>query len=124
MTESWGIILAAGESRRMKEPKLLLPFKESTIFECALDNVLGSNIDKVMVVLGGAKEKVKSLIGIRPVMICINDHFRDGMLSSVKCGIRALPVSAKAILVYLADQPLISPSVTNILLNAWREEKV
>jgi molybdenum cofactor cytidylyltransferase len=116
MRATWGIILAAGESRRMKEAKLRLAFNDATILECSIDNVLHSEVDHVMVVLGGNEPEYRSLIGKRPVSICINHEFRKGMLSSVQTGIRAIPADASAALIYLADQPRIFPHITNTVL--------
>ena len=42
----WAIILAAGESKRMGFPKMLLPFNGSTMIESVIDNVTGSEVDK------------------------------------------------------------------------------
>lgn len=123
MNESWGIILAAGESRRMKKAKLSLPFGNSTILECSIDNVLHSDVNHVMIVLGGYIESCKPLISDRPVSICINKDFRNGMLSSVQCGIKCLPGNASVALIYLADQPLIDPEVTNRVLDEWEKNK-
>ncbi len=52
MGEIWAIILAAGESRRMGFPKMLLPFDGSTMIEKVISNVTASKVDKIMVVRG------------------------------------------------------------------------
>jgi molybdenum cofactor cytidylyltransferase len=54
----WAIILAAGESKRMGRPKLLLPFGERTIIETVVDNAVRSKADEVLVVLGSDAEKI------------------------------------------------------------------
>ena len=53
------LVLAAGESKRMGTPKLLLPFGEKTIIEHILDNILLSKVDKILVVLGSVREKIR-----------------------------------------------------------------
>ena len=121
MSETWGIILAAGESKRMQALKLLLTFKGKTILEHSLDNVLRSGLDHVLVVLGHEADRIKEIIGNRKVSIVINHDFRDGMLSSIKCGFRALTPHAEAALVYLADQPMIPPAVTDAVLDEWQK---
>ena len=52
MGEIWAIILAAGESRRMGVPKMLLPFDGSTMIEKVISNVTASKVDKIMVCRG------------------------------------------------------------------------
>lgn len=122
MENSWAVILAAGSSRRMGSQKLLLPFARSTIIETVVDNVLNSSIDHVMVVLGANHSEVRDILESRPVHFCYNKEHENGMLSSVKCGIRALPADALTALIYLGDQPGIPPSVTNSVIEAYSEE--
>ena len=113
MGNSWAVILAAGSSRRMGSQKLLLPFGQNTIIGTVIDNVLNSSVENVMVVLGANQEKVRDAIGNLPVRFCYNKEHEKGMLSSVICGIRALPQEAVAALIFLGDQPGIPPAVTN-----------
>lgn len=116
------MILAAGSSRRMGNQKLLLPFGHSTIIGTVVDNVLQSYIDQVMVVLGAYQAEVRHALKERPVHFCHNTEHEQGMLSSVKCGIRALPADAITALIYLGDQPGIPPSVTNSVIQAYSGE--
>lgn len=122
MGANWAIILAAGSSRRMGSQKLLLPFTGSTIIETVIDNVLASSIEHVMVVLGPKQEEILKVIGDRPVQYCHNPEHEKGMLSSIICGIRALPGDAVSALIFLGDQPGIPPAVTNTVINAYNEE--
>ena len=122
MQDNWAIILAAGSSIRMGSQKLLLPYHDSTMIETVIDNVLGSRIDKVMVVLGSDSDKITRTIGQKPVEICINPQPEKGMLSSVLCGFKAIPEEANAALVYLGDQPNIPPGITNMILEAYNED--
>ena len=54
------------------------------------------------------------------VNYCYNDNYKDGMLSSVKCGFRNLPSDFEAVLVFQGDQPLITPEVINKVIEAYR----
>lgn len=122
MQDNWAIILAAGSSIRMGSQKLLLPYHDSSMIETVIDNVLGSRIDKVMVVLGSDSDEITRTIGQKPVEICINPQPEKGMLSSVLCGLKAIPEEATAALVYLGDQPNIPPAITNMILEAYNED--
>jgi len=124
MGNSWAVILAAGSSRRMGSQKLLLPFGQNTIIGTVIDNVLNSSVDHVMVVLGANQEKILDTIRNLPVQFCHNKEHEKGMLSSVICGIRALPQEAVAALIFLGDQPGIPPAVTNSVIDAYMEELV
>jgi len=124
MGSNWALILAAGSSRRMGSQKLLLPFGQSTMIETVINNVLNSSIDHVMVVLGPRQDKIRDAIGDLPVKFCHNKEHENGMLSSVICGIRALPADALTALIFLGDQPGISPAVTNSVIDAYNEELV
>jgi molybdenum cofactor cytidylyltransferase len=119
MTGIWAIILAAGESSRMGSPKMLLPFKDSTMLGSVIGNVLASDIDNIMIVLGADKDKVFDIVQKHPVSHCINDNYKEGMLSSVQCGFRNLPSDFEAVLVFQGDQPLIVSNVINSVIEAY-----
>lgn len=122
MHKNWAMILAAGSSRRMGSQKLLMPYNQGTMIETVVDQVLASRIEDVVVVLGADHEKVRQVLGDRPVKFCHNTEHEQGMFSSVICGLRALPPDAGAVLIYLGDQPGISPAVTNAVIEAYNEE--
>lgn len=117
------MILAAGLSKRMGKPKLLLPFGDKTIIETVANNVLRSEADKILVVLGSDAEKVKKKIKNLPLKIIVNPDYQKGMLSSVQWGFRNLPDNTQAVLVLLGDQPGISATVINKVINAYKRTK-
>jgi molybdenum cofactor cytidylyltransferase len=119
MTGIWAIVLAAGESRRMGSPKMVLPYQGMTIIGKVLDNILASNVEKVVAVLGGHKEVILEVIRVLPVMHCYNDHYIDGMFTSVQCGFRFLPDGFRAAIVFLGDQPMAETIVINRLIEAY-----
>ena len=90
----WVTILAAGESKRMGRPKLLLSFGEKTIIETVVDNAVGSKVDEVLVVLGSNAEKMADKIKDLTVKTSVNPNFRQGMLSSSKPCVRSTPFTA------------------------------
>jgi molybdenum cofactor cytidylyltransferase len=75
-----------------------------------------------MVVLGANQEEIQDTLEHKPVQFCHNRKHEQGMLSSVICGIRALPPDALTALIYLGDQPGIHPAVTNTVIEAYSEE--
>ncbi len=122
-SEIWAIILAAGESKRMKEPKMLLPFHGKTMIEKTITNILNSEVFNTLVVLGSFGNEIHDAISHLPVSVCMNDKFEDGMLSSVQCGLRHIPGSAGAVLIIPGDQPLIEPAVINSVIDAYRRSE-
>jgi molybdenum cofactor cytidylyltransferase len=115
-----GVVLAAGESRRMGRPKQLLPFGEGTILERVVDTVLTAGVGEVLVVLGHLADSVRVVLGDRPVRAVINESYRQGMLSSVKCGVRAISAGYDAVLFALGDQPHIEYTVVSEVMRAYR----
>ena len=114
------IILAAGQSRRMGAQKLLLPFGGRTVIGHIVGEVLRGPIDEVVVVVGPDSAAVaEALAGMR-VKIVANPDAGGEMLSSVRCGLRALPPDCEAVLVALGDQPTITARLVGRMLDAYR----
>lgn len=124
MTEKiWAIVLAAGESSRMGSPKMLIPFGGKTMIETVIDNILQSSVNKIVVVLGAYREDISARIKHLPVLTCYNDNYRNGMLSSVQCGMRILPPDFEAVFVFPGDQPLVGPDIIDKMLGEYRNIK-
>jgi len=116
----WAVVLAAGESKRMGEPKLLLPFRGRTVIEDIVETVVRSAVDRTLVVLGAHADLIGARLVAYPVERAFNPDYETGMLSSVQCGIRHLPPGARAALVFLGDQPGISAATIAAVVNAYR----
>lgn len=114
------VILAAGESKRMGYPKMLLPFNGSTMLGCVIDNVTRSEVDKTLIVLGAVREPIIQLAEKFKIEYCYNKNYTEGMLSSVQCGFRNLPEDCSACIVFQGDQPLITPDVINTIIRSYR----
>lgn len=111
------ILLAAGESKRMGKPKLLLPFDDGTILGKTVDNILSSRVDEVIVVLGAeAREMEKAIVG-KPVKVVFNPDYHQGMSTSLICGLKQVSSQAQRVMVALSDQPLIERDTYNKLIN-------
>jgi molybdenum cofactor cytidylyltransferase len=109
-----GLILAAGESRRMGSPKALLRYREETF----LDTLIGrfrSCCAPVIVVLGAGAGAIQSGT-LRPARFLVNPNWPIGMTTSLQCGLRAVPAQADGVLFTLVDHPAVSPATLDALL--------
>ena len=116
------IVLAAGQAKRMGKPKLLLPFGGSTILEQSIDNLLESKVGEIIVVVGDRAQEMIETIGDRPVKVIINPDYRQGMSTSIIKGVRLLDEKSRAVMLVLADQPLLDAATTNKLVEAFRSQ--
>jgi molybdenum cofactor cytidylyltransferase len=113
-----GLILAAGESRRMGSPKALLEFQGETF----LDRLIGLFRERcapVIAVLGAQRESIRA--GLRradEALLVENADFRLGQLTSMQCGLRAVPEDADGVLFTLVDHPAVAPYTIAQLLDA------
>ena len=111
-----GLILAAGESRRMGSPKALLLYQGETF----LDRLIGLFLQRcspVIAVLGAHHDRVRA--GMRraaQAVLVENPDFRRGQLSSMQCGLRAVPPNAEGVLFTLVDHPAVQPETVAALL--------
>lgn len=119
------VVLAGGESVRMGQPKVLLPWeKNKTIIEHITQQLIRSRIDHIRVVTGYYADEVKTLIKPLGVKVVHNRSHKTGeMLSSLKAGLRAMPDNVSATLVVLGDQPRIQPKVIYQLMYAYARGK-
>lgn len=117
----WAIVLAAGESKRMNGPKLLLPFQGATIIETLVAAIRKSGVAGIMMVLGGWREEMMKVVEPLSVDYCINEEYKTGMLSSVICGLKALPGESDGALIFPGDQPWITPGVADAVISAFNQ---
>lgn len=115
------IVLAAGQSIRMGESKLLALLEGRPLVQRALDSVLRSTASEVVVVLGPEAARVTGTIDLGRARAVVNPNFREGISTSIRAGIRAAAPSAEAYLMVLGDQPFVSTQTLERLIRAWRQ---
>ncbi|MBV8888406.1 MAG: molybdopterin-binding/glycosyltransferase family 2 protein [Alphaproteobacteria bacterium] len=114
------LLLAAGQSRRMGGPnKLLAEVEGRPMVARVAQRLLSSRARPVVAVLGNMAEAVDSALGKLPVERVRNPEFADGLSTSVKRGIAALPPEIDGALVCLGDMPLISGRDLDRLIAAF-----
>jgi len=112
------IVPAAGASRRMGTQKLLLPYAGTTVIGHVVDQLLAAALDGVYVVVGHDAERVIAELARRAVHVVVNPDRDADMLSSVRCGLRALPPQCTAALVALGDQPSVTAGLVDRIVRA------
>ncbi len=107
------IILAAGESKRMGQPKMMLKWGNTTVLEHVISVFANAGVEDIIVVTGSAREEVKKVVSAAQTMYPVRSVFNEGfvkgeMLSSIQCGLRDLAEKdAGAALIALGDQPQV-----------------
>lgn len=114
-----GVVLAAGESRRMGRLKALLPFGQRTVIEHVLGALLQANLADVVVVLGHRADEIAAVLEPLPVQLLYNPHYVQGMTTSVQVALAALTPIPDAYLMALVDQPQISPGLVQQVVEAF-----
>lgn len=121
------IVLAAGASSRMGEPKQLLKFKGETLLKRAVLTALESVCRPVIVVLGSNASALREEIEGTGALVCFNQAWSEGMSSSIRCGLQTLEAIAtnniEAAILMLCDQPFVTNGVIGRLVNAYQETR-
>jgi molybdenum cofactor cytidylyltransferase len=114
------IILAAGESSRMGQHKLLLPLLGKALLVHVVDNTLAAGVENVVVVVGYHADDVRALLANYPVRLVENPDYAQGQSTSVRAGISALAPQTDAAIILLGDQPLVTPALLRDLIETWQ----
>ena len=111
-----GLILAAGESVRMKTAKALLKIGKETFAACVARKMRDAGVTYIILVSGKHHEEIKK--ETRDVEIVNNAHYAQGQFSSLKEGIRNLPTGASSVLVWPVDLPLVKMETVRQLIDS------
>lgn len=118
------IILAAGASSRMGQPKQQLSYQGKTMLQHVAEMALSSQAQQVLVVLGANSEKIVPEIDHLPITYINNLNWEEGMAASIKAGLHVVQKFSPAItnaLFLLCDQPLITTDLLNAMMLAKEE---
>ena len=117
-----GVVLAAGSSTRMGKNKLLFDLDGESIVRSVVRRAAAAGLDPVVVVLGYEAELVRrELDGLMPpCLTVVNPDYARGINFSLKAGIAALPATAAAAVVILADMPFVTAEMIATLVTRYR----
>lgn len=110
-----GILLAAGESKRLGQPKQLLDWQGKPFVRQVAETALASRLDSLTVVTGAAAAEVGAALDGLPVSVVHNPRYAEGQSTSVQAGLAALPPEAGAALFMVCDQPQLPVALIDTL---------
>ena len=114
------IVLAAGRSRRMGTQKLLLPYAGSSVLARIVDELLLCPLERVFVVVRADGTGILKGLMCRHFQTVLNPANDGDMLSSVRCGFRAVEDDCEAVFIALGDQPTIRSGWITDMIAAYR----
>ena len=114
------VILAAGESRRMGQPKLLLPWRDGCVLDAVLAAVSAAPFDDAVLVSGAYRERVEEVAAYHGIRCVFNPDYASGQSTSLIAGLNALPDDTAAAFI-LADQPGLNDALLRRLIEAYRQ---
>ena len=116
------VILAAGESTRMGQPKQNLIFKVKTLLENSVETGLQTTCRPVIVVIGANADKITRALQVTTLY---NKYWKDGMASSIGKAIVEITnnLSVDSVIIMLCDQPFVSAALLNSLISKQTETR-
>ena len=119
------VVLSAGESSRMGQPKALLRVEGVSFIENIVTALRSSKVGEIVVVLGHNADQLRSKISHLPVTVIINREYKEGQLSSLAAALRFLESkeNVDGILLHLVDHPFLSPALVDLMIDRFYESK-
>src|SRR6187200_3308407 len=114
-----GLLLASGASRRFGSNKLVAPLYDRAVVRWSAEALAGA-VDGTWAVVPPHAADLRAALDGLPVRWVENASAREGMASSIRAGVAALPAEAEAVVITLGDQPSIDGDVIRRVVAAWR----
>ena len=111
-----GLVLAAGGSSRLGEPKQLLPFRGATLLDWTVGTARDCGFDQLVVALGGGADDVRASVDLGGADVVVNDAFGEGCSSSIAAALAVLDPRCDVVVLLLGDQPGVTAGTVRALL--------
>jgi molybdenum cofactor cytidylyltransferase len=111
-----GLVLAAGGSTRLGQPKQLLPYGSATLLDHVLNTARACPFDQLICVIGGGSQEIAATVDLRSVQVVENDHFGEGCSSSIAAALTAVDPHCDVLVLMLGDQPGVTAATVTKLL--------
>jgi molybdenum cofactor cytidylyltransferase len=114
------VVLAAGLARRMGRDKLMLTLGDQPVIRHVIEEVLSVRFFETIVVVNpNNNDAIRKTLADLPVRIVHNEHFQDGMASSIVAGVTAVDSASVGVMLAQGDQPLVNAEIFRSLIGAW-----
>jgi molybdenum cofactor cytidylyltransferase len=120
MSRIAAVVLAAGGSSRLGQPKQLLPLGASVVLDHTLERARASSLEPRLLVVGHRSVEVLAAVDTRGFTIVHNPDYDRGQSTSVRAAVAALAEDVDAVVFLLGDQPLVAPETLDALAAARR----
>ena len=119
------ILLAAGQSKRMKsENKLIKLYKNKPLINYSLNVLTKSKVNKIIIVLGHQHKELKKIIkNNKKIIFTYNKNYKKGMASSIKIGLKKISKNDKGFIVAQSDMPFVKQSDINKICRSINSKK-
>ena len=119
------ILLAAGQSKRMKsENKLIKLYKNKPLINYSLNVLKKSKVNKIIIVLGHQHKEVKKIIKKnKKIIFTYNKNYKKGMASSIKIGLKKISKNDKGFIIAQSDMPFVKQSDINKICRSINSKK-
>ncbi|HEY1515413.1 MAG TPA: nucleotidyltransferase family protein [Solirubrobacteraceae bacterium] len=111
-----GLVLAAGGSKRLGQPKQLLPYGAATLLDHVVGTARSCPFDQLLCVIGGGAPQITATVDLDRVQVVENDHFGEGCSSSIAAALTAVDPRCDVLVLMLGDQPGVSAATVAKLL--------
>lgn len=111
-----GLVLAAGSSSRLGQPKQLLPYRGTTLLGTTLDLARNCGFDQLLVTVGGAANEVRETVDFSGVEVVENLRFTTGCSSSIGAALEVVDQRSDGIVLMLGDQPGVTSDTVRLLI--------
>lgn len=117
------LVLAAGASRRLGQPKQLVKLAGRPALHGVVANAVALAGSAVTVVIGAHAQELTRLLAHTPASVVVNRQWEEGMAASIRRGLAALPSTCEAVLILLGDQVAVTADDLKRLASAWKEQE-
>jgi molybdenum cofactor cytidylyltransferase len=111
-----GLVLAAGGSSRLGQPKQLLPYRGATLLDAVLSTARACGFDQLLVALGRAQRDVRAAVDLTGAEVVVNEEYRTGCSSSIAAALSAVDPHVDVLVLLLGDQPAVSADAVRSLV--------
>jgi molybdenum cofactor cytidylyltransferase len=111
-----GLVLAAGGSSRLGQPKQLLPYGDATLLDHTLTTARACRFDQLICVIGGAAAEIRAKVDLAGAEVLENNQFGEGCSSSIALALEAIDPRNDVLVLLLGDQPGVTPATVQALV--------